>query len=263
MWLSRVFWTLYGFATAYLKIFRDAGFDLFQKISLTRSQIGRFYWVNLILCAFVLYFLFVSARQLRAAHPMSSQACYPDQSLPAIACLILSEVASFILLVGAQIETWMLYGCKDTTPDHPILANISSRSLAARKLHLLLWTWFPLVLGTAVYFSQTRLNEVAAWCDALSPDQYSGIRHGANLVFAVVWPGLTISFLFIASVNWALYRWKPSRNLTITLLIAFLSYILAITVVGPSDLLGIVKLCREITDALVSIFKTLVGTGAA
>lgn len=253
-----------SFPTAYIRNFHDARFDLLGGIGMTKLQIERFYWVNLVICAFVLYYLFNSTQQLREAHPLLHPECLPEQSLPNLACLLLAETASIVLLLGAQAEAWVLFRLKNVAANHAIFANIPSRAAAGRRLHRLLWTWFPLVLGVAVYLSQSRFDEVAKWCDELPDGQYSGILHGAKLVWALICPGLLVSFLMAAALNWAFFRWTPSRNLAMTLTIAFASYVLAIAIAGPSDLFGIVKLCRELgaTDwkaIFDSITKLVIG----
>jgi hypothetical protein len=264
MWLYQAILKLLGFVSAYLKNLHYARFDLLGKIGMTKSQLGRFYWVNLVLCAFVLYRLFDTTQQLRADSSFQAVVenvkCRPEQPVPVLAFFILAEVASFILLVGAHAEAWILYRLKKGTPDHPIFAEIPSRAAAARRLHRLLWTWFPLTLGIAVYLSKDCLNSVVKWCDSLSGGHYSGALHGAKLILALVFPGLLVSFFGIAALNWAFYRWSPHRDLVMTLGLAFAFYILAIAIVGPTDLFGLIKLSREIRIDFDSVLKLLVGT---
>jgi hypothetical protein len=258
MWLSQILWKLCGFATAYLKNFREGGFNLPHAVGMTKSQLGRFYWVNLIFCAFVLYYLFSSTQWLREADTLENPQCYPAHSLPIIALFILAEIASFTLFVGANIEAWILYRRGDAQ-NHAILLDIPSRQAAARRLHRLFWTWFPFVLAASVYFSTCRFDEVTDWCIHTTDANYSGAMHSARLVLAIVWPGLIVSFVVVAGLNWAFYRWKPNKNLATTLVFSFTLYVLAIAVAGPSDALGLVNLCRKLPGNLDWIFKSLVG----
>jgi hypothetical protein len=257
MWLSDLLWRLCGFAEAYLKNFRDAGFDLLRAIGLTKSQLGRFYWVNLIVCAFVLYYLFDTAQWLRKFTPLEGANCYPSKSLPVLALFLLAEVASFILLVGSQLESWLLYRSEESAADHAILRDTPSRTAAARRLHRLLWTWFPLVLGVAVYISASRFDGVADWCRGTA-DHYSLAVHRAKLIWAII-PQLALAFLTVAAVNWLIYRWSPSRKLAITLLFGFLFYVLAVAITGPADILGLVNVCRQLPDNIDWILKALIG----
>jgi len=259
MWLSQVFRKLCDFVTAYIKNFRYSDFDLHGRSSMSRLQLGRFYWVNLIISAFVLYYLFNSTQQLREAHPLEHAKCVPEQSISTFAFLILAEAASFVLLLGAQAEALMLYRFNKGKVDHAILTGIPTRAEAARRLHRLLWTWFPLILGFAVYLSMGAFDRVAQWCNSLPDEQYSGSAHGARLILALVFPGLLVSFLGVAGLNWALFRWQPNRRLATTLAFAFTFYVLTMLIVGPSDIFGLIKLCRQIQEGVESLFKLLIG----
>src|SRR5438105_3000763 len=108
MWLSQALWKLSGFISVYVRNFRDAGFDLLRAIAMTKPQLGRLYWVNLVLCAFAFFYLFEESQWLRKAETLNADHCYPNNSLPILALFILAEVASFILLIGAHCEVWLL-----------------------------------------------------------------------------------------------------------------------------------------------------------
>ena len=258
MWLSQVLWRLLGYGEAYFKNFRDAGFDLIRSIGMTKAQLGRFYWVNLGICAFAIYYLFYEAQWLRAAETFGNPSCHPRRPLPVLATFVLAEIASFVLLVGAHTESWLLYRKQGSVADHAILVDAPSPQAVARRLHRLLWTWFPLVIALAAYLSASRFDAVVVWCDQSSVG-YTVLLHRTKLICALVWPGLVAAFVLAAGVNWAIYRWRPNWRLATTLAFGLVFYALAAAIVGPSDILGVVSLCRQIPENIDWLLKQLIG----
>jgi len=263
MWLSQILWKAFGFGSAYIKNFRDSGFDLLRGNGMTRSQLGRFYWVNLILCAFVLYDAFRVTHQLQASEILVGGQCYPSNAIAPLAFFILAEVGSFVLFLGGQVEAWIFYRQQGSASDHAILKDVPTRKAAARRLHRLWWTWFPLVLWAATYLSSAHLDDVGKWCvdSVRSTGKYDYFAHHARLLWASVWPGLIVTYAVGAAVNWAIYRWSPSRKLAITVAFGFVFYVMAVAVVGPADMIGLANLCRQLPIDLGSVFKFLAGGG--
>lgn len=260
MWLSEYIKKALGFSLAYFRTLGRSAFDLVHDNVITKSQFGRFYWVSLFICAFSLFYYYVVAQQYDSKSVEFSE-CTPSSPLPFFAFFVLAEVASFVLLVGAQIAGWGMVRIwnADTLILDQNLKLQASELTSARRGHVIgrrlygqMWGWFPITLALAVAISQNQLASVVSRC----ADTH--LLDSLGFLTAVVWPGLVVAFTAVAALNWCLFRWGLNMRSVFILSIIFVSYVVATAVAGPADQV-LSRGFRAMPEQINSFSKLLLG----
>jgi hypothetical protein len=244
MWLSDLILRCWEYASAYFRILRKAGNQLLLANMVTRSQVGRFYWVCLLMTAAALWLMFWLASLIYDAGTSSAtlQSCYPTKPLSTLAFFVLAEFASFILLIGAILESKIVVRFWPSTPYNMAW---NEERVITRRLHGLMWGWFPIFLLLVVSISQSQLGNLLEDCKKAPPV-------GFILVTEAIWPGFLIAYSVVVAVNCFIYKWSKSWELGFILAYTFVMYVVVIAVVSPADVLFVVRFCRNLPDSLES-----------
>jgi hypothetical protein len=255
MWFSDLIIRSWEYASAYFRILRKAGIQLLLANMTTRSQLGRFYWVCWLMTAAAILALFWSSNLVFEGHPgtQALQACYPKKSLSVLACLVLAECASFMLLVGALLESKLIV--RIWTPPNAITAGNDTRVIT-RRLHGLMWGWFPIFLFLTVAISGYYLNDLQTACSEGNPI-------GFVLVAEKIWPGFIAAFAIVVAINCFIYKWTISLELVFILACTFVLYVVVTAIVSPADVLLLVQFCRNLPDKLQSGWSFFVGLASS
>jgi hypothetical protein len=251
MLFARVIFKSCEYASAYFRILRKAGFQLLLANMATRSQLGRFYWVSLLMTAAAISIMFWLSNVLYAAEPQRAnlKACYPDKPMPLLSFFVLAECAAFILLIGAKLESIIITKIWPSLP--PVTAS-NQTQIITRRLHELMWGWFPVWLFLTILISQNYLRGLLDDCSKGNPIN-------VVLIAKEIWPGFVIAYLIVILANWLIYKWKPDMELGFILGCTFLLYAVVIAIVSPADALFLVRFCRNLPANLESSLNFFLG----
>jgi hypothetical protein len=252
MWLWRLIQIGFGYATSYLKVERTSP-KLFVGVPITRGQIGRFYWINLLLAAFAIDLLFIRAQWDQGG----TLGCSVPATIPFLGLLILAELASLILLGGSALLSSILSKGKlsflspsDAYPSRLVLRN---------RLHRLFWGAFPWVLIIAAVIATPGLTKVIEWCSADVGARNGSLAFALWITLAAVWPGLIIGTVVAAGAAYGIHRFESFRIWSLIWLWAFTCYLIVIAVVGPADILHLVSQLRDLRTLIDGIVGKFVG----
>jgi len=290
VWLWQFLLTLYGYVKTYIYRICEDDYNLAQPDLTTKPQNTRFLIANLMFGSFAVFVLLSkmnflnspSGNTLLNARTSFEDApiCAPIRDLPFWAIFILAELASFIVLVGAWLSAWTtsclqarLAGQTADPSAHkfricaPMSGSVTSRT---RRLHRVMAPALFLAMIVTAYLASNHVKRVQENCDDETARRFS---YSLSLLDAIVCPYFIAVFIAIFAAyflrtsitfNRAATRVSltpmtrvPLATFLICLGFALLSYVAALAIVGPPDLLFVVKSLRYLN--LQSVAKTLVG----
>lgn len=256
MYLERFLCTVVSYLHAFVKVLFSV--SLFGAAPGTKSQVARFYFVVLIIGAFSIFYLLFDSNFFSSDtgqnHPaLSGVQCQPSKGLAIWSVFVLAEVVSVVIYLSAFFAASFIrrYGsaaAKETLP-------VSSQHLAL-ALHRHLLPWFSLALVISVFEISPSVGEVVRACHDPSTKPTWQQAYDVHLAIAQIWPMFFSVALVILAVQAAVLVWRksiPGGYSQIVVVIVFCitglaSYSLALGLVGPSDVFGIVKLLRYVSD---------------
>jgi hypothetical protein len=253
MWFSDLIVRSWEYASAYFRILRKAGIQLLLANMTTRSQLGRFYWVCWLMTAAAIWTLFWSSNLVFGGqHPTEQdlRACYPKKDLSVLACLVLAEFASFILLIGAVLESKLIV--RIWPPPASVAAGHDARVIT-RRLHGLMWGWFPIFLFLVATISRNYwLNDLQTDCSLARPI-------GVALVAEHIWPGFIAAYAIVVAINYFIYKWTKSLEMAFIIACTFVLYAVVTAIVSPADVILLVQFCQNLPAKLQSGWSYFVG----
>jgi hypothetical protein len=256
MYLEQLLHTTIGYIHAFFSVLWKSSANLFGPTPGTKSQIARFYFVIFIVGALAVYYLLVDSGFYLSGngvdHPAApGEICEPTKGLGIWAVFVLAEIASATIFGFAALGASVIH--RYALQLAPGAASTSTAQLTSH-IHRMLAPWFPMVLIASVFAITPQVRDVVSKCDASHPT--SAWQYSMKLLWAQLWPQFLAITLIIAAIQMILSFYRKSipsdydRRIVapIYLLVALGSFALALGLVGPSDLLGIVKLLRWVAD---------------
>jgi hypothetical protein len=254
VYLEQLIHTIFGYLRAFFSVLRNSSLNPFGPMQGTKSQIARFYFVVLVIGGFAIFYLLNDSNfyisDTGTDHvTIPGEYCLPAKKLGIWTVFVLAEVASVTIFVFALFSAWVIK--RLTSPLTPV-----SISHLASALHRLLAPWFPIALAVSVYWMSPYIIAVTNKCKNPTTRATSEFIYTAQLWGAELYPFFLAATLAIVAAPVAISIWRksiavgynPAIVATVYCLAALGSYSLALALVGPSDLLGIVKLLRYVAD---------------
>lgn len=237
--------TICQYAYAYCKSVFSADLSDSKESEMDLERLGRFYWLNLFVGAFAFYDLFYKAQYLEGRFTIG-QSCYPDKNLHPLAMFVFAELASIFLWLVAQVEAYLIGAWSKEADAKSLLGLIRDRASPGWEVHRVIWTWFPIALLIATYFTPaSNFANATSYCSI-------------NLIWASIWPGLVLSLLGIAAVNWLFFKWPCKSRAIVSLVVAFAAYVVILGILGPADIFGFVGWCRTVPDLFAQLYQYLI-----
>jgi hypothetical protein len=251
---------LWSYASSYLFCIRKDNCDLGKSGLVKKSKTAKFLVVDLIVGSFAIFSLFNEAGFYLAPGGDAPDAfqqqliCQPTISLHFWATLVLAELASVILSLGAWVSA-RIVSCLATY----IFVGVSldSAELPRRLYRLMATAFFVVVIFTA-FLASHKIGDIRDNCVETDPR----LSYSLDLLGAIIWPWFVIGFIciylayFIKSVftdNSGDLSWRGATMSRASLVMfltysamAFLFYLLALAIVGPPDIIHVVDVLRHL-----------------